>query len=425
MINKLRKNLILLYMVSTSIIVTIVIVVLFIYSINQAKDFEKNNFKNFINTFTYYTQSNQVLSDDNLLKAELYNKMVIESRETNPNFKGKWEPKTNRDILLKRLENQSSKIIIGSPIFGDSIVQNIILLIKGDNKDYYYGTRIKFPDNSKVIYALYYLDPEKIIPMKKIVTYLLIEIIGVGLLFLLSRFLVKKSIKPVEINMQKQKEFVAAASHELKSPLAVIYANASAIKHEPSRTPYYLNGIINECQRMSKLIGDMLFLTSNDSHNWTIKKQVIDTEVFMIEIYESYYSFCSENNQALKLHLPETQLPSIYADKERLIQVFSILIDNAVTYSPENSTITIRTYIEEKNICFEFEDNGNGIPNEYKEYVFNRFYQVDSSRKDKKHFGLGLSIASEIVKLHNGKIELKDSLKGGCRFIVRLPLYIN
>ncbi|MEO4052757.1 HAMP domain-containing sensor histidine kinase [Solibacillus sp. CAU 1738] len=403
-------------------ILTLVICLLVNSSINQAITIEKNLFQNTISTLTYLTQNSKDITHSQLSEIENQMHIMIDLQELDSSNKGPLTPKTNRETLFKTLKNELSKISMIANFSGDLVDLNSIVKIEGDKHDSYYGTRLTLPNTKEEIYILYYLDLSKIISMETVLYYVFIEVIGLVLLFLLSKILVKKALISVDINIQKQKEFIAAASHELKSPLAVIQANASAIKFDPSRTTFYINGIMNESERMSRLIQDMLFLASNDSHNWTIQKQPIDTETFLIETYEKNLSCCHEKEQVLTLDLPEGELPSFHADKERIEQVLAILLDNAISYSPRKSEITIRSLLKKDTILFEVEDYGPGIPESAKENIFNRFYRADPSRSNKKHVGLGLSIALEIIKLHKGKITLKDTLNGGATFIVELPI---
>lgn len=99
-----------------------------------------------------------------------------------------------------------------------------------------------------------------------------------------------------------------------------------------------------------------------------------------------------------------------------------ILINNAISYSPEHSAITIAPYRAKKNLCIDIIDHGIGIPNSEKEKVFDRYYRQDQARTDKNHFGLGLSIAKELVQLHSGKLALFETEGGGCTFQIKVAI---
>lgn len=117
----------------------------------------------------------------------------------------------------------------------------------------------------------------------------------------------------------------------------------------------------------------------------------------------------SSVNPLLKTCISEESYPVLYTDRERLFQILSIYLDNAVYYSPENSTIEIRTKQTSKELTFYVVDHGCGVAEEDKPFIFNRFYCADKSRTDKSHFGLGLSIAKELSRILGGKIGFEDT----------------
>lgn len=119
--------------------------------------------------------------------------------------------------------------------------------------------------------------------------------------------------------------------------------------------------------------------------------------------------------------LPDMELPRIHCDKSRVIQILTILLDNAITYTLPDGMIDLEIFIKKRNVCYLVADHGNGIPDEEKERIFDRFYQSDKSRKEKEHFGLGLSIARELTELQKGKLTLTDTPGGGCTFCLMLP----
>jgi signal transduction histidine kinase len=256
----------------------------------------------------------------------------------------------------------------------------------------------------------------------QIILYLGIDLLGCFALFLVSCFFVGKVLKPVEESQKRQNEFIAAASHDLRTPLAVIQTNASALLIEGVDNQRFVPKIKAECRRMSRLISDMLILASSDAKTWQIQKEDINTESYLIDLYDTFYELCRKKNHVLKLDLPEENLPVIHSDKGRLTQIIGILIDNAVCYSPEESSITLSPYIRRSSFCLEVEDHGCGISKEQKEKIFNRFYCVDKSRNDNTHFGLGLSVAKELIELHGAKIYVKDTEGGGATFLLEIPL---
>ena len=256
--------------------------------------------------------------------------------------------------------------------------------------------------------------------------YLCIWIGSFCIIVFISRFLLKKAFTPSEQMIKSQKDFVAAASHELKAPLAVIMANTEALQDMQShnidlQSQTCLNVIDTECSRMSRLVKDMLLLASSDADKWTIQKSEINVDTLLITLYEAYEPVCISKKIRLELNLSKEAYPVLSSDRERLFQILSIFLDNAVCYSPEGSSIQIQTASKEKELVFSIVDHGKGIPTADKPFIFDRFYRGDKSRTDKSHFGLGLSIAKELAKMLGGEIGFKDTEGGGATFFLKLP----
>ena len=255
--------------------------------------------------------------------------------------------------------------------------------------------------------------------------YLCIWIGSFCIIVFISRFLLKKAFAPSEEMIKSQKDFVAAASHELKAPLAVIMANTEALQDMQeldAQSQVCLDVIDAECSRMSRLIRDMLMLASSDADKWTIQKSEINVDTLLISLYEAYEPVCISKKIRLDLRLNEETYPVLFSDGERLFQILSIFLDNAVCYSPEGTSIQIQTALGEKELTFSIVDHGKGIPAEDKPFIFDRFFRGDKSRTDKSHFGLGLSIAKELAKMLDGEIGFEDTEGGGATFFLRLPI---
>ena len=236
------------------------------------------------------------------------------------------------------------------------------------------------------------------------------------LMYFLSRFLIGKAVEPVEDTMKSQKEFIASASHELKAPLAVIQANAETMESSQKQKI-----ILDECSRMSKLVQSMLALASSDAGNWKMDIRETDVDTLLIETWEKFSESARKKNIRLNLDI-EDHYPKTHCDKERISQVLGILLDNAISYSSPGQTIEMGAKVLPQKLAFFVIDHGPGIADAEKAKVFERFYSGDPSRTDKSHFGLGLSIAQEIVRLHHGTIRLTDTPGGGCTFEICLPI---
>lgn len=260
--------------------------------------------------------------------------------------------------------------------------------------------------------------------LEQLPMYLAIWIVTLLCVSLVSRFLLKKALEPTERVMQSQKEFVASASHELKAPLAVIVANVENMQHEAQNEGLQgnLKVIDSECMRMSRLIKDMLLLASSDAEKWTIHTSEVNVDTLLISLYEAYEPRCMKKKIKLTLDLGEELFPVIMTDKERLFQLLSIYLDNALHYSPEGKEIQIRVDMSSKELTFWIVDHGIGVEEKDKPFIFDRFYCADQSHTDKSHFGLGLSIAKELARMLQGKIGMEDTPGGGASFLFTLDL---
>ena len=232
----------------------------------------------------------------------------------------------------------------------------------------------------------------------------------------------KKVLAPVEENRKRQIQFVAAASHELRSPLTVILTTLSAVRSGIlPKDDAFLDTLESEGTRMSRLITDMLQLANADSHSWSMFPVPTELDTLLLQTWESNESLASRKNLGWEIHLPDKEVPACCCDPERIRQILSILIDNAFSYTPSGGRILLGLEVMGNQLCLSVSDTGPGIPDSEKSAVFERFYRADPSRKNKSHFGLGLSIAKEIVSLHKGQLLVTDTPGGGATFQVLLP----
>lgn len=257
-----------------------------------------------------------------------------------------------------------------------------------------------------------------------IIRYVLIWLIVLIAVLFVSILIIRQAIKPAEKTMQSQKNFIAAVSHELKTPLAVILSAADTIEASPDCTIAIKNHaslIEAEISRMTRLIQDLLLLSSIDAGNWIFHKSEINVDTLLVSLYDKFVNICNQKSIDLQINMPEECFPSLISDEDRLNQIVSILLDNAISYSPENSIILLDASIRKNYLTISIIDHGIGISEEDKKHIFDRFYRCDKSRTKKGHYGLGLSVASELISLLAGKIYLNDTPGGGCTFTIVIP----
>ena len=337
---------------------------------------------------------------------------------------------TDADTLLERFRIQTGKedTFIITNDKKPTTDQSGIFEFHGTRNDEYLGilATIVMPNNTAYHLSLIYRQQSLFdILTKQAFLYVSLWFLSLIAVTIMSHFLIKKALEPTEVMLKSQKDFIASASHELKSPLAVILANAEKLEQlQIDHTEFRksVNILDNECMRMSKLVKDMLLLASSDAKSWTLCKNTIDIDTLLISLYEAYEPICISKKIRLRLEISESSYPKFCADGERLFQILSIFMDNAIHHSINNEQIEIKTAVTAKHITFFVTDHGKGIPEDVKPYIFNRFYCADESRTDKSNFGLGLSIADELAKMMNGKVGCKDTDGGGATFFVTLPL---
>lgn len=254
----------------------------------------------------------------------------------------------------------------------------------------------------------------------------LAALLAIGLLGIFSWCFTGKMLRPIQENQRRQTQFIAAASHELRTPLTAILSAASAWERAECATPprqtVFSEIIRREGRRMSRLIGDMLTLASADSQSWEVKTETTEPDMLLLMVYETYSPLAKEKGLALSLSLPETDVPALGLDKDRMIQVLSILLDNALSYTPAPGRIRLGLQLGKNSLRVTVSDTGPGVPDSEKQRVFERFHRGEEARSHRAHFGLGLCIAAEIVKRHRGKLWVEDAQGGGAAFILELPI---
>lgn len=227
--------------------------------------------------------------------------------------------------------------------------------------------------------------------------FILLEVI----VYLVSTVLTNWIIKPVINSFEKQKEFIADASHELKTPLSVIMASSEALEDNPNEVKW-LNNIKSEANRMNILIKNLLELASFEKKETYVLKddnlsKVVELAVltFDAKAFEEGIKLESKIDSNIKFNF----------DTYSINELVEILLDNALKHADKKSTIIVSLKEQGNNIILSVTDTGDIIPKGEEEKIFERFYRLDKSRSRKENrYGLGLAIAKNIVINHNGKI---------------------
>ncbi|AXM90163.1 two-component sensor histidine kinase [Anoxybacillus ayderensis] len=226
----------------------------------------------------------------------------------------------------------------------------------------------------------------------------------------------------LEYLKKERNEFLASISHELRTPLTYVKGYADVARRpniaEEERAKY-LSIIYEEAEHMQKLVKDLFELAKMDQHSFQIKKEPTSLCLFLKKIYEKMYPAFHTKNMSLVYRCEENV--TVHIDQQRFEQVMMNLLDNALKYSRQGSTVSIDVKTEKKNVILIISDEGIGIPKKDLPHIFERFYRVDKSRsRTGGGTGLGLAIAKEIVEAHGGSIHATSEFGKGTSIIITL-----
>lgn len=247
-------------------------------------------------------------------------------------------------------------------------------------------------------------------------------IVGSGALtafLFISVIIARIAVAPVEKSMRQQMQLVADASHELKTPITVISANADILLANKESTisdqTKWVEYIKTESSRMTALVNNMLYLAKTDDNKKAESQNIInlsDTVNSCILPFESIYF---EKKKSLDIVIA----PEVYikGNENSIKQLIIILVDNAFKYSDDNGRIKVTVADEQDKAIISIWNTGIPIPPDQLSHIFERFYRVDKSRsRTEGGYGLGLSIANSIVESHNAKIHVQSTEQNGTMF---------
>ncbi len=221
--------------------------------------------------------------------------------------------------------------------------------------------------------------------------------------------------------LQAQKaRFVANASHELRTPITNLKTRLFLLRKQPERFDEHLRIIEHVANRMQNLVEQLLDITRFERGAIRLEKEMTDINGLVNDVIEVQRPEAEKKQITLLTELPPTPI-LILIDAERMIQVVTNLVTNAINYTPPEGNIVVRLYTDETSdeVVIEVQDNGPGIAPEAQDLIFQPFFRVDTTKTIGT--GLGLSISREIVELHGGTISLQSEVNQGTTFHIRLP----
>ena len=215
--------------------------------------------------------------------------------------------------------------------------------------------------------------------------------------------------------------FTSDASHELRGPRGAMRAIVEVALQRPRTQPEYqeiLETLGEQCDKLTLMVDALLLLARADAGQVKLNRNEVDFNAVAMEIYELYQPLAEEKQVEFKMHASQATL--IMADEQRLRQLISNLVDNAIKFNHAGGMVTIDLQPDKESIQLIVEDNGIGVSDEQMEMIFDRFYQADSARSFKGS-GLGLSICQWICEAHGGSIHAERKIPAGMRVTARIP----
>lgn len=308
------------------------------------------------------------------------------------------EETTDKDILSMTQELQKSEKRFGS--IDDYIY--LVRILKSGNTVYIFVNNKEALQNSKQFFIV------------SIFIFLLSVIVFTIISYYLSRWM----IKPSEKAIKNQKIFVANISHDLKTPITIIRANADLIENEV-KNKKSIKYIQQETEKLNHLVNEMLTLTRIDN---TISKENFKSFNFGDSLFDVVLPFESiAYEKGIRFNINIDEVTDYFGDESNIQKLAEILIDNAMSYTAKGGIVDVDAYENSKAVTLSVTNTGEPISDEKKVEIFDRFYRESKSRESTgNHYGLGLSIANTIVKKHNGKITV-ESKNGKNTFTVILP----
>lgn len=260
---------------------------------------------------------------------------------------------------------------------------------------------IREHDQGRQIFFLDY-SLEKNLSMRLVRICLCIGLVGILFIFIPVFFLSHWITKPVQMAFDRQKQFIADASHELKTPLTIITTNAEVLEGTMGENRW-LQHILFQTRRMNILIKSLLDLARLDSYDKAISFADFDMSKAVKNAALSFECLAFESRKTYHMDIAPNLIH--HGDENAIRQLVTILLDNAFKYSDDEGFVSLLLYPQGDKKVLKIENSGQGIPPEDQPYIFERFYRSDTSRsRSSGSYGLGLSIAASIAHIHSGQL---------------------
>ncbi len=244
----------------------------------------------------------------------------------------------------------------------------------------------------------------------------------------ISVYVTKKQKEVDELKQMERfrREFLADVSHELKTPIfaaqGFIHTLIDGAKEDPAVLDRFLNKAAKSLDGLDALVRDLVTLSQVETGDLKMHFEAVDLKAVTDDIIEQLESKAEKRRIKLKIKPKELENCIIKADKQRIKQVLTNLIDNAIKYGNDNGKVSIEFDELKKHYLISIEDDGPGIPSEHLNRIFERFYRIDKSRsRETGGTGLGLAIVKHILNAHDSKISVSSQIEKGTKFSFKLP----
>lgn len=298
------------------------------------------------------------------------------------------------------------------------------------SKPYQYSDNILLRGNAgpsaiQEVIAISIVDSEVAILRRFMFIILISQFVGMIVIIPAGYYLAQRALVPIRAAWEKQQQFVADASHELRTPLAVIKSNAELLLRHPTHTveeeTIRITNVVRETMRMSKLVSTLFTLARADANQIELQTAPFSLNEVIIHVFEQFQPLAEMKNIILQVEMKDEI--ELVADKERLHQLFVILLDNAMKYTAAQGSINVLCYKQSNMVVIKVADTGCGIEPKDLTRIFDRFFRGDKVRsRDAGGAGLGLAIAHWIVEKHKGKIWATSEVGIGTEFHINLPI---
>lgn len=254
---------------------------------------------------------------------------------------------------------------------------------------------------------------------------LLVAAVGLGGAAIVTLIVTGRALVPIRRSFEAQRRFVADASHELRTPAALIRANAEVMEREglmAGEGRPLVADIITEADRLGRLVGDLLQLAATDTTGIVIEPRPVDLGAIATDTVRQAEALASAREVHLAMEASAPTPAIVNGDQDRLVQLLLILLDNAFDHSPPGGSVTVDVRPTGQNVELTVADEGPGIPVSERERIFEPFHRLPGLRRDRAGgTGLGLAIARRIATAHRGTIHVEEATGGGAAFVVTIP----